>query len=144
MRFDDFKHDITFESLLDLIDRRGNFDKESSLYIEWAEKFFNDLSDSLEKILNPKNEERYYSLEPNIMEIIGDINKKRGGFSCIDLMELKNDFNYLSFSLKNLKENPLKFYKSNEFEKTRECISKYISKKNLFNEGLNYNAEIQD
>lgn len=141
MKFDDFKHDVTFESLLDLIDRRDNFDKESSLYIGWAEKFFIDLSNSLEKILNPKNEERYYSLEPNIMEIIGDRNKKRDGFSCIDLVELKNDFNYLSFSLKNLKENPSEFYRSKEFEKTKECISKYISKKNSFNEGLNY---IQD
>ncbi len=141
MKFDDFKHDVTFESLLDLIDRRDNFDKESYLYIEWAEKFFIDLSNSLEKILNPKNEERYYSLEPNIMEIIGDRNKKRDGFSCIDLVELKNDFNYLSFSLKNLKENPSEFYRSKEFEKIKECISKYISKKNSFNEGLNY---IQD
>ncbi len=138
MRFDNFKHDVTFESLLDLIDRRGNFDKESSLYVEWAEKFFSDLSYSLEKILNPKYEGRYYTLESNIMKLIENKNERRGGFSCIDLVELKQDFSLISSSLKNLKENPLEFYKNKEFEKARECILKYIPRKNPFNEGLNY------
>lgn len=141
MRFDNFKHDVTFEYLLDLIDRKNNFDKESLMYVEWAEQFFSSLADSLEKILNPKDEGRYYSLEPNIMKLIENKNERKGVISFMDINELKNDFNYISSSLKNLKENPLDFYKNKGFEKARECILKYIPKKNPFKEGLNY---IQD
>jgi hypothetical protein len=132
MRFDHFKHDITFEYLLDLIDRKQNFDNESAMYVEWAEHFFDSLADSLEKILNPKNEGRYYSLEPNVIRLIENKNNQRGIVSCTDLNELKHDFNFISSSLKKLKENSLEFYKSKELEKTRECISKYIHKNNSF------------
>ncbi len=144
MRFDDFKHDITFEYLLDLIDKRDNSNKEFLMYLEWAEQFFSSLADSLEKILDSKNEERYSALESNITKLIENKNERKGIVSFNDLNELKSDFNYLSLSFKSIKENPLEFYKCSELEKTRNCISKYTSKKNLSNQGLNYTGEIQD
>lgn len=125
MRFDDFKHDITFTSLCNIIQRKQELNSTSKMYIEWAENFFMEVSKSLDSILNPKENEGYYFMDPSLVEVINAYGMNTHDLSQTDLSNLKKEFNLISSKLNNFKTDASAFYKTKEAEETLNFMSKF-------------------
>lgn len=135
MGFDDFKHNLTFHSLCDIIERKNQLDKKSRIYVDWAEDFFKEILKSVDSILEPREGEGFYFMEPPLKRIIEIYNEGNPNFIDGNLLKkLKEDSNLVINRLENFKKDELAFYKTNDAGETFNFLRKFIPRYGGFSE----------
>jgi hypothetical protein len=134
MAFDDFKHNITFHTLCDLIQRKRQLDKSSRIYVEWAQEFFKEILKSIDSILEPREGEGFYFMEPPLKSIIKNYNIENSVINVDLLSKLKNDMNSIVNNLENFKKDENSFYKTKEAGETFNSLIKFLPKHGGFSE----------
>lgn len=141
MAFDNFRHNISFHSLCDIIQREGSLDESSRVYVKWAKEFFNEITKSLDSMLNPREKGGYYFMEPSLKKILEIYGKDTSKISGGEIAEIRQNFGMVLTKLENLETDASNFYKSGDSEYTFNFLKKLLPRNGGFSE---YSKRITD
>jgi hypothetical protein len=125
---DNFRHYITFDSLCNVIQNKKKVSKNSRTYAGWAKEFFEDVSKSIESMLNPPEEGGYYFMEPPIKEVFARCGKDISRMSAGEINEMGQNFQVISNNLEEMMQDEAVFYETPKAKETSDFLSKLIPK----------------
>lgn len=125
MDMEDFDNFLVFRYISDSILEGNQLNETYKAYIYSAKKFIKKTSRSLDFVFDIKRrikEDEDFDIDPNVKQVIECCKKDITKISLDDLIEVKETLASISNGLDNLKEDPRKFYESNDAEKVFDFI----------------------
>ena len=107
---DNLRLDLAFNNVIYLIENKNtNLSRSSKVYIGWAKQYFQNATKSIDSMLSLESSESYF-ITPHLLEIIKHFKENVNSDSIQKAKSIRTEFNYIIKSLDSLKENPEKFY----------------------------------
>jgi hypothetical protein len=129
MDLESFNNYITFEYVCGCILEEKILNEDSIFYINSARKFLKKTTKSLDSILNIKlniREDEDFYIQSPLKDIIDIYGKDASKISADDFIELKEMFSSIINKLDNLKENPKKFYNTEDADITFDFLMELL------------------
>ena len=126
--FDHFKIQISLDTICYMIKEKKELSENSKIYIEWINKYFKNVTTSLDSILNYTS--KGYFMTPYLKEIIEYSGKNTSNIYYEELKEVKEKFSSIVAQLEELKKDSKKYYNRKNSRDLLEFFNKIKLDKN--------------
>ena len=124
---EDFKYNLVFNNIYHIIMRRKrNLSENSKIYIDLAKELFQNVTKSLDSILDTSKDSSYH-FTPHLKEIIECAGKDTSKMSSQEIIKVKEKVSSIINNLDNLKKDPHKFYGTKDSKEILSLSDKLIS-----------------